>query len=108
MDRLTGGGGNDQFLLADRKGAFYNDGDPATDGSADIAVITDFTAGDSITLFGSSSLYQLSRGNYGGTSGLWIQILPTPSGTNERIGFVQSATLTSLNLNNASQFSFLS
>jgi hypothetical protein len=107
VDRLTGGGGNDQFLLADRTGAYYNDADPATDGSADIAVITDFNAGDSIRLFGSASLYQLSQGVYGGSAGLWIRILPTGSGVAERIGFVQSATLSSLSLTNTTQFTYL-
>jgi len=107
VDRLTGGGGNDQFLLADRTGSYYNDGDPSTDGSTDIAVITDFNAGDSIRLFGSASLYQLSQGVYGGSAGLWIRILPTGGGVSERIGFVQSATLSSLNLNSASQFTYL-
>jgi hypothetical protein len=107
VDRLTGGGGNDQFLLADRTGSYYNDGDPSTDGSTDIAVITDFNAGDSIRLFGSASLYQLSLGVYGGSAGLWIRILPTGGGVSERIGFVQSATLSSLNLSSASQFTYL-
>jgi hypothetical protein len=107
VDRLTGGGGNDQFLLADSTGSYYNDGDPSTDGSADIAVITDFNAGDSIRLFGSASLYQLSQGVYGGSAGLWIRILPTGGGVSERIGFVQSATLSSLNLSSASQFTYL-
>ena len=107
VDRLTGGGGNDQFLLADRTGSYYNDGDASTDGSADIAVITDFNAGDSIRLFGSASLYQLSQGVYGGSAGLWIRILPTGGGVSERIGFVQSATLSNLNLNSASQFTYL-
>jgi hypothetical protein len=107
VDRLTGGGGNDQFLLADRTGAYYNDGDASKDGSADIAVITDFNVGDSIRLFGSASLYQLSQGVYGGSAGLWIRILPTgSSGVAERIGFVQSAALSSLNLNSASQFTY--
>jgi hypothetical protein len=107
VDRLTGGGGNDQFLLADRSGAYYNDGDPTTDGSADIAVITDFNAGDSIVLFGSASLYQLSQGIYGGAAGLWIRMLPTGTGVSERIGFVQGATLSTLSLSNPSQFSYL-
>jgi hypothetical protein len=107
VDRLTGGGGNDQFLLGDRNGAFYNDGDPATDGSADIAVITDFNAGDSIALFGAASLYQLSRGSYSSTAGLWIQMLPAPGGLSERIGFVQGATLSTLSLGNTSQFTYL-
>jgi hypothetical protein len=107
VDRLTGGGGNDQFLLGDRNGAFYNDGDPATDGSADIAVITDFNAGDSIALFGAASLYQLSRGSYSSTAGLWIQMLPTGGGLSERIGFVQGATLSTLSLGNTSQFTYL-
>ena len=107
VDRLTGGGGNDQFSLGDRNGAYYNDGDPATDGSADIAVITDFNAGDSIALFGSASLYQLSRGSYSSTAGLWIQMLPAPGGLSERIGFVQGATLSTLSLSNTSQLTYL-
>jgi hypothetical protein len=107
VDRLTGRGGNDQFLLADRTGSYYNDGDSSTDGSADIAVITDFNAGDSIRLFGSASLYQLSQGVYGGSAGLWIRILPTGSGVAERIGFVQSASLSGLSLSNATQFTYL-
>ena len=107
IDRLTGGGGNDQFLLGDRSGAYYNDGDPATDGSADLAVITDFNAGDTITLYGSASLSQLSRGIYSSTSGAWIQLLSTGGGLSERIGFVQGATLSSLNLANTTQFAYV-
>ena len=107
VDRLTGGGGNDQFLLGDRNGAYYNDGDPATDGSADLAVITDFNTGDTITLYGSASLYQLSRGIYSSTTGAWIQLLSTGVGVSERIGFVQGATLSSLNLGNTTQFAYV-
>jgi hypothetical protein len=58
-------------------------------------------------MFGAPSLYQLSRGSYGGSSGLWIQILPTAAGLSERIGFVQGATLTSLSLGNSSQFTYV-
>ncbi|MEB3318083.1 MAG: hypothetical protein VKO39_08085 [Cyanobacteriota bacterium] len=107
VDRLTGGGGQDQFLLGDGNGAYYNDGNPSTNGSADLAVITDFNVGDSITLHGSASHYQLSRGSYGSVPGLWIQSLPAGRGVSERIAFVQGQTLNTLNLNDATQFNYL-
>lgn len=103
LDRLTGGGGDDLFVLGDAAGRFYDDGTDGL-GSADLALISDFNAGDRIQLHGLASDYRLISGRYGGVAGVRIDALsPTP----EAIGFVQGATLASLNLANSSQFLFV-
>ena len=103
LDRLTGGGGDDLFVLGDAAGRFYDDGSPGL-GSADLALITDFNAGDRIQLHGLATDYRLISGRYAGLAGVRIDALsPTP----EAIGFVQGSTLASLNLANSSQFLFV-
>ena len=103
LDRLTGGGANDLFVLGDATGRFYDDGTPGL-GSADLALVTDFNAGDRIQLHGVASDYRLISGRYAGVAGVRIDALsPNP----EAIGFVQGATLASLNLANSSQFLFV-
>jgi 2',3'-cyclic-nucleotide 2'-phosphodiesterase (5'-nucleotidase family) len=103
LDRLTGGGGNDQFVLGDAIGRFYDDGTPGL-GSADLALITDFTSDDRIQLHGLATDYRLISGRYAGVSGIRIDALsPTP----EAIGFVQGSTLASLSLADPSQFVFV-
>ncbi|MFM7394300.1 MAG: hypothetical protein ACKO22_08065 [Cyanobium sp.] len=104
LDRLTGLGGDDLFVLGDAAGRFYDDGTPGL-GSADLALITDFNAGDRIQLNGLATDYRLISGRYAGLAGVRIDALsPTP----EAIGFVQGSTLASLNLANFSQFLFVS
>ncbi|WP_439545612.1 S8 family serine peptidase [Sandarakinorhabdus sp.] len=49
-DRMTGGAGNDLFVLGDSRGAFYQDGNNKSNGLIDRAVITDFSEGDRIQL----------------------------------------------------------
>jgi hypothetical protein len=109
VDRLTGGGGNDLFALGDALGVYYDDGLPATSGTTDLAWITDFSVGDRIQLFGDASRYQLVSGRYSGLRGVQINaILASPSGLQvEAIGFVQGASLATLNLSNPAQFSYL-
>jgi 2',3'-cyclic-nucleotide 2'-phosphodiesterase (5'-nucleotidase family) len=103
LDRLTGVGGDDLFVLGDAAGRFYDDGTPGL-GSADLALITDFNAGDRIQLHGLATDYRLISGRYAGLAGVRIDALsPTP----EAIGFVQGSTLASLNLANSSQFLFV-
>jgi len=103
FDRLTGGGGADLFVLGDASGRFYDDGTPGL-GSADLALITDFSAGDRIQLHGLASDYRLVGGRNAGVAGVRIDSLaPSP----EAIGFVQGATLASLNLANPAQFEFV-
>ncbi|GEM_PF-6214369 len=114
VDRLTGGGGDDLFVLGDAQGSYYNDGLSGL-GTSDLAVITDFNAGDMIQLHGASSSYRLVAGVYNQVRGVRIQMvngatLPLPGGGStalvgdEAIGFVQGATLSSLNLSNSTQF----
>jgi hypothetical protein len=53
IDTLTGGIGNDVFVLGDASNAYYNTGARASD----YALITDFTAGDKIRIKDLSALY---------------------------------------------------
>lgn len=55
IDTLTGGLGNDVFMLGDVRGRFYDDGSSSSPGKTDYALITDFTTGDMV---------QLKKGNY--------------------------------------------
>ena len=55
MDILIGGKGPDTFQLADIAGSFYG-----ARGTADRAVIKDFSAGDRLLLYGQASDYALS------------------------------------------------
>lgn len=57
IDTITGGGGNDLFVLGNYDSAFYVNG-----GEADYAVITDFATGDKIGLSGKRSDYDLRDG----------------------------------------------
>jgi hypothetical protein len=103
LDRLTGAGGDDLFVLGDAAGRFYDDGSPAL-GSADLALITDFNPGDRIQLHGLASDYRLISARFAGVAGVRIDALsPTP----EAIGFVQGSSLASLNLANPAQFLFV-
>ena len=104
LDRLTGGGGNDLFLLGDALGRFYDDGTPGL-GSTDLALLTDFSAGDKIQLHGSSADYRLVSGRHNRIAG--VRIDAVSPGSPETIGFVQGATLASLNLADATQFTFI-
>ncbi|MEB3260900.1 MAG: 5'-nucleotidase C-terminal domain-containing protein, partial [Cyanobacteriota bacterium] len=104
LDRLTGGGGDDVFVLGNALGHFYDDGTPGL-GTTDLALITDFGAGDRIQLHGSSSDYLLVSGRHNRIPGVRIDVLTL--GSPEAIGFVQGATLASLNLANATQFTFV-
>jgi hypothetical protein len=106
VDKLTGGAGNDTFVLADASGVFYDDGNATASQTKDMAWITDFSAGDKIILSGSPANYRLSSAFYSSLRGVLINAL-LPSSTPEPIGFVQSATLASLSLANLNQFTYL-
>jgi predicted extracellular nuclease/phosphodiesterase/alkaline phosphatase D-like protein len=104
LDRLTGGGGDDLFVLGDQTGPFYDDGTPGL-GSADLALITDFNPGDRIQLHGLASDYRLVGGRHAGVAGVRIDALV--AGLPETIGFVHGASLVSLNLTDSSRFVFV-
>ncbi|MFN9629413.1 MAG: 5'-nucleotidase C-terminal domain-containing protein [Cyanobacteriota bacterium] len=104
LDQLTGGGGDDLFVLGDALGRFYDDGTSGL-GTTDLALITDFTAGDRIQLHGSSADYVLVSARHNRIPGVRIDAVTL--GSPETIGFVHGATLSSLNLANAAQFTFI-
>jgi hypothetical protein len=107
LDQLTGNGNVDTFVLGDALGIYYDDGTPGL-GTSDLAVITDFTTGDRIQLSGSNSDYRLVSGRYSRVQGLRIDALNgSPGGGPEAIGFVQGATLFTLNLTDPSQFLYV-
>lgn len=72
IDRLTGGSGNDIFVLGDARGVFYDDGNAWSSGMADFAVITDFRRGDRIQLSDDVGAYFLSSTRIGSDRGLGI------------------------------------
>ncbi len=58
VDTYIGGNGNDVFVLGDATGVFYDDGDAATDGASDYALIKDFNRfEDTIQLNGTANDY---------------------------------------------------
>ena len=105
VDKLTGGNGNDIFLLGDSQGVFYDDGNSVVPSTLDLAWITDFASGDKIGLYGSADKYQLVSARYAGFKGVQINALLSSS-TPEPIGFLQSATLANLILTDSSQFTY--
>jgi subtilisin family serine protease len=72
IDRLTGGAGNDTFILGDARGVFYDDGAAANAGRGDYAQIMDFTRGDRIQLSDDVATYFLASMTLGGVAGLGI------------------------------------
>jgi ELWxxDGT repeat protein len=106
LDHLTGNGSADTFALGDAFGLYYDDGTPGL-GTTDLAVVTDFTPSDRIQLFGANSDYRLVSGRYSRVPGVRIDALNGSAGGPEAIGFVQGATLATLNLSDPTQFLFV-
>ena len=72
IDALTGGAGNDIFVLGDARGAFYNDGNARNAGTGDYARVMDFQMGDKIQLSDDFGVYFLRSLKIGGLSGIGI------------------------------------
>lgn len=103
VDELTGGAGNDKFILGAAKHVYYSKG-----GSLDYALIRDFTIGqDKIQLQGKKGDYKLQKTEVAGIS-TNDDVLGTGIFTNkgELVGVVENATK-SLSLNNSKQFTFV-
>ena len=93
-DTLTGGSGNDQFVLGAATGAFYNDGLASNAGNADYALITDFTTGgDSLVLKGSAAVYYIGTHTVSGVAGVGL-FLETGA-IDELIAIIQNSGTTS-------------
>ena len=91
IDTLTGGAGADEFRLGSGfSGVYYSDGNSASAGNADYALITDFnSAEDTLVLYGEFSNYSLAATTGGlpvGT-GLFLTSGTTP----ELIAIIQGA-----------------
>ncbi|MGG5886780.1 S8 family peptidase [Falsiroseomonas sp. HC035] len=72
IDVLKGLGGNDIFVLGDKRGVFYDDGAAAKSGMADYARIMDFQRGDRIQLSDDIGTYFLRSAKVDGFNGLSI------------------------------------
>lgn len=74
IDKLTGGAGNDIFLLGDSRGVFYDDGVSSSAGTTDYVQVMDFQPGDQIQLSRKASGYLNVAVTIGGRSGLGIYV----------------------------------
>jgi hypothetical protein len=72
VDRLTGGAGNDIFVLGDARGVFYDDKVTSSSGFRDYGVIVDFKTGDRIQLSDDMDAYWLSQVRIGSLRGTGI------------------------------------
>ncbi|MBF2025559.1 MAG: calcium-binding protein [Oscillatoriales cyanobacterium C42_A2020_001] len=88
-DTLTGGIGNDVFVLGVQNNSrvFYS-----TAGVNDFALITDFSSGDLIQIKGNLGNYTLRSEAHAGSSSLDTAIYFTANGANELIAVVQDVT----------------
>jgi Ca2+-binding RTX toxin-like protein len=105
IDTLTGGAGVDVFVLGNSSGVFYNDGILPSPGTADYALITDFTPGqDILALKGSAANYSLGEHGLIGLSGTGLFLVGS---TNELVAVIQSAgaAATPANTINTASFS---
>jgi RTX calcium-binding nonapeptide repeat (4 copies) len=114
IDTLTGNEGNDTFVLGSilpngTPAVFYDDGDPATAGTGDYALIADFGTGstvgsDVIQLTGSAANYSLGSVPTGLPSGAGI--FYNNGMTPELISIIAGISPSNLSLSNPNQFTF--
>ncbi|MGL5081560.1 MAG: calcium-binding protein, partial [Microcoleaceae cyanobacterium] len=102
IDTLTGGTGANLFILGDQNQAYYNDGNSATPGTSDYALIMDFNPEvDVIALWGTPSKYTLSPTAVDGASGTGIYLDSNANqrydNSDELIALVRNVTVESTN-----------
>ena len=99
IDRLMGGADADMFALGNSIAAFYNDGDLASNGMDNYALIEDFdVTEDIIELFGGQEIsYYLEASPMGTPAGMAIYIdddaTVGTSDTDEMIGLIEGSTM---------------
>ncbi len=97
IDTLTGGAGRDQFIVGLPAQVIYDDGNSATAGTRDYALITDFSANeDVIQLRGSRRNYRLGASPSGLPQGTAIYLNQPSNQPDELIGIVQGSSGLSL------------
>lgn len=100
IDYLIGGGGRDTFVLGDAAQAFYDDGQAATLGLSDYALIVDFNLQqDKIQLQGTAADYTLAAlpAELGITGTGIYKASSNALSLPELVGVVAGVTLTDLN-----------
>lgn len=70
VDKLTGNGGADLFVIGVPQGRFYDDGSAKNAGTGDYALVTDFGADDMLQL--ASGTYNYKSAKVGGATGLGV------------------------------------
>lgn len=99
IDKLTGGGNTDMFILGNSSGRFYDDGAASNAGKADYALITDFVVGeDRVQLKGTAANYYLGNSPVTGVSGKAVFF--ENGATDELIAIIQSGNSTTINAAN--------
>jgi Ca2+-binding RTX toxin-like protein len=98
IDTLTGGNGSDRYVLTNGTSVYYNDGNNATAGLNDYALIEGFnTSQDKIQLAGSASKYVLGSSPINGKIGSAIYLDTNNNGilgpTDELISVVTGVNL---------------
>jgi Ca2+-binding RTX toxin-like protein len=89
-DNWIGGAGDDTFVLGEGATTFYDDGNNATGGGTEYALIRDFTIGEDQIQLGAGATYGL-RLNPAGTS--TQVLLDNPTGPDEVIAIVRGVDL---------------
>jgi len=84
-DVLTGGGGGDRFVLGDKSGTFYDDGQSGSMGLKDYALITDFNRGQGDVIQLSAKYnYRLGASPQGVESGKAL-FIDSPNGQQDEL-----------------------
>jgi len=74
IDKLTGGLGNDIFVLGDSRGVFYDDGLNNKAGTADYVQVMDWQSGDQLQVSSKAGTYLAAGLTLGGRSGVGFYV----------------------------------